>query len=726
MLDLIPREPARPLGAEAEAFSMRSVIELDRMGVVIRVGFASLFGLASLLVVPWAFTAAWMAAIAIWEAISICFVNPWTVRLPPRTGVAVFAARNVIGGSLYGLLALGGLAAGTPLGAVMGAVWLSGAFMNNFVYHGENRRILIASLTPSIGIAILGPQLSHGVSLGSVAATGLILTIFLAARAFSMDHQVLLKRLGQRQAALAEVERKLSLAIDASGDGTFEVDLVSGQSHVSAGWARMMGYEPDDVTGDLLDYIHPEDGPTVRRAIQAHFAGKTPHTATEQRMRCKDGSYKWVLARASLVERTSDGRPARMIGTTVDISERKALELDLKAARDVAEAANLAKSMFLANMSHEIRTPLNGVIGIAGVLARTDLAPAQSEMVSLVQSSAQVLERLLTDLLDQSKLEAGEFDLVIAPFDLREAVEVAAGLMRPRAEDKGLEFALDFGPGVEGLFEGDAVRLGQIVSNLTANAIKFTETGAVRVSVEANNATGVDGPVMVTIKIADSGIGFDDVTAGRLFTRFVQADGSTSRRFGGTGLGLAISKALAELMGGDVSVVSIPGEGSVFTVAVPLRRAVVACAPHEDAELCDDGIDLDGLRVLVAEDHPTNQRVIQLMLAPMGVALTMTSDGREAVEAFSTGAFDLVLMDMQMPHMDGLAATREIRRLERDAGMARTPIAMLTANAMDEHRRMAFQAGADCHITKPITPESLFRGLAETFAAARRATEAAA
>jgi PAS domain S-box-containing protein len=727
MAAAIAHDPARTAAAKPHAFRLGSVVELDRMGVGSRVGFAGLFGLAALLVMPWPFIAAWLAAVVIWEAISVWVINPWTMRLPERAGVAAFAARNVIGGSLYGLVALGGLVIGTPLGAVMGAVWLGGASMNNFVYHGENRRILIASLSPSIGIAILAPQLGHGVSLGSVAVSGLILSMFLAARAFSMDHQVLLKRLGERQSALADVERKLSLAIDASGDGTFEIDLVSGQGQASDGWARMMGYEPHEVTGDLMSYVHPDDVHAVEQAFQAHAAGESPHTATEQRMRCRDGSYKWVLGRASLVARTEDGRPARLIGTTTDISERKALEHDLKSARDVAEAANHAKSTFLANMSHEIRTPLNGVIGIAGVLARTKLAPAQREMVGLVQSSAQTLERLLSDILDQSKLEAGEFGLVIAPFDLQVAVQAAVELMRARADEKGLEFTLDFAAEAAGLFEGDAVRLGQIVSNLTANAIKFTETGAVRVSVEAVSAAGADKPVMIAIKITDTGIGFDEATAARLFTRFVQADGSISRRFGGTGLGLAISKALVELMGGEVSVVSAPGKGSVFTVAVPLTRAVVANASDEDAEPGEDCIDLAGLRVLVAEDHPTNQRVIQLMLEPMGVALTMVSDGREAVETFAVGAFDLILMDMQMPHMDGLAATREIRRLEREAGAQRTPIAMLTANAMVKHRRMASEAGADHHIAKPITLESLFQGMAETYAAAARgAVEAAA
>jgi CheY-like chemotaxis protein len=265
-----------------------------------------------------------------------------------------------------------------------------------------------------------------------------------------------------------------------------------------------------------------------------------------------------------------------------------------------------------------------------------------------------------------------------------------------------------------------------VVTNLAANAIKFTERGGVRIEVGAVEATTPDGPAHVTIAVSDTGIGFDGATAQRLFGRFVQADGSISRRFGGTGLGLAISKALTERMGGEIAVSSEPQVGSRFTVELPLPRAISladylagrAKAPDAEAEN-DAGVALNGLRILVAEDHPTNRRVIELILGPLGVSLTMAEDGQEAVEMFRPGAYDLVLMDMQMPRLDGLAATREIRRLEREAGSAATPIAMLTANAMDEHRRMAFEAGADHHIAKPFTPDSLFAGVAEALAGPR-------
>jgi CheY-like chemotaxis protein len=336
-------------------------------------------------------------------------------------------------------------------------------------------------------------------------------------------------------------------------------------------------------------------------------------------------------------------------------------------------------------------------------------------MVDVVQSSAQVLERLLTDILDQSKLEAGEFELQNAPFHLRAAVEGASALMRARAEQKGLAFNIAYADAADGVFEGDAVRLRQIVSNLAGNAIKFTESGRIDVTVAAAEPATPGAPTLITLTVSDTGIGFEAEKAERLFSRFVQADGSISRRFGGTGLGLAISKALTELMGGEIEAKSSPGAGSVFTVRLPMFRAAETqdfdADPAQEAEL-----DIAGLRILLAEDHPTNQRVMQLILAPFGADLTIVEDGRAAVEAFVTASFDLVLMDMQMPHMDGLAATREIRRIEGETRAPRTPLAMLTANAMDEHRAQGAAAGADHHIAKPITPESLLAGIAATLA----------
>jgi PAS domain S-box-containing protein len=708
--------------SEAAAFDAPSAIALDKQGLHGRLLFSALFAGFSLLALPWPLVAAWIAAILVWEFGSAPLLARITA-LPADMALSIFAASNLVGSCVFALAPVMALATLTPIGVAIGATWFCGAFMNCFIYAGEHRKLLWATLAPSIGGSLVGPMLMHGPSLASVVISALILTSLIAAKSFSVDHQVLLRRLADKQGALADVERKLAVAVEASGDGLFESDLQARTSNVSAAWRTMLGYAADaPVSVNLTEYVHPDDLAALNVEYQAHFRGQTPHTTSELRLRCADGSYKWVLSRARLVSRTADGGPWCVVGTTVDIAVRKALEHQLESAVEVAEQANAAKDVFVANMSHEIRTPLNGVMGITGALARTELTPQQREMVGIVQSSAQVLERLLSDILDQSKLDAGEFELQTAPFDLREAIESASELLRARAFEKGVDFSVSYSDATEGLFEGDAVRLRQIVSNLAANAIKFTEVGAVHIAVDAHPAEAADQPVTVTITVSDTGIGFDAETGQRLFARFVQADGSISRRFGGTGLGLAISKALTQRMGGVITARSEPGAGSVFEVRLPLGRvsgdagqlaAVVSVDEDDPLEA------LSGLRVLLAEDHPTNQRVVQLILDSVGVDLTIVGDGEAAIEAFEHAPFDLILMDMQMPRVDGLTATREIRRREAASARPPIPIAMLTANATDEHREMAAQAGATHHIAKPITPQSLFAGIAAAMSAER-------
>ncbi|ALL12548.1 hybrid sensor histidine kinase/response regulator [Caulobacter henricii] len=397
--------------------------------------------------------------------------------------------------------------------------------------------------------------------------------------------------------------------------------------------------------------------------------------------------------------------------TFVDITQLKLQEAALIEAVDTAERASAAKSTFLANVSHEIRTPLNGVIALAKALSRLEMPDRQREMVDIIVASGETLERILNDLLDIAKIEASRLELEIAPLDLKAEILTCTDLMRLRADSKGLAFDVQFSPEADGPFLGDALRLRQVVGNLTANAIKFTDSGKVTVRVEVSPASGDD--CQLTITVDDTGVGLDEAVLPRLFERFVQGDDTITRRYGGTGLGLAICKNLVTLMGGEIDARALPGQGSSFTFSIPLKRASApdtAAAPTlwSDVSTPKPG---QSLRVLLAEDHPVNRRVVELLLEPLEVELVMAENGAEALERFGQSPFDLVLMDMQMPVLDGLSATADIRTWEAAQQRPPTPIIMMTANASPAHRDQAIAAGANGFITKPVTPDTLYAGI---------------
>jgi PAS domain S-box-containing protein len=385
-----------------------------------------------------------------------------------------------------------------------------------------------------------------------------------------------------------------------------------------------------------------------------------------------------------------------------DVTERHEAEAALRKALKAAEEASLSKSTFLANMSHEIRTPLNGIVAIADILSRAELPAKAQDLIQIIQASGETLERLLSDILDLARVESHQITIEVAPFHLGELARATAALARLRADEKGVQVEVRLDAQVDRVMAGDMVRVRQILTNLLSNAVKFTAAGRVLLTISRTEAESV------RFVVEDTGVGFDQDAKARVFGRFQQADDTITRRFGGSGLGLAISRELVELMGGVLDCDSVPGAGSTFWFEIPLEPGEAVDARQAPRGASVQSANLP--RVLVADDHPTNRKVVELMLEGHAQVVSV-ENGEEAISAFRSGAFDLVLMDMQMPVMDGLTAVREIRRCEDAA--AHLPIIMLTANALPEHVAASLAAGADLHLDKPITAASLFAAIDE-------------
>ncbi len=409
----------------------------------------------------------------------------------------------------------------------------------------------------------------------------------------------------------------------------------------------------------------------------------------------------------------------------IALGRNRRFQVELAAAVDVAEReqaraqeASAAKSDFLATMSHEIRTPLNGVLGMVQAMAKDDLPKRQRERLEVVRQSGEVLLVLLNDLLDISKIEAAKLDLEIGVLDLGELAAQAEAAFAPLAASKGLDLRITAAPDATGPWRADSTRVRQIFHNLLANAVKFTETGGI-------SATLFEAEGRVALQVRDTGPGVPPEQLPTLFDRFIQADASMTRRYGGSGLGLAISRELALRMGGEITVESAVGRGSTFTVWLPLERAEMAdvrapaapaaAAPAPPQALTESPA---ALSVLVAEDNETNRLVLGTLLDQLGIAAEMTEHGEEAVEAWRRGRFDLILMDVQMPVMDGLSATRRIREIEVQSGRPRTPIIALTANAMSHHLAEYAEAGMDGVAAKPIELNRLLEQMNLALAAA--------
>lgn len=384
----------------------------------------------------------------------------------------------------------------------------------------------------------------------------------------------------------------------------------------------------------------------------------------------------------------------------LDITERKRMEEDLRSARNEAEAAAEAKSEFLANMSHEIRTPLNGVLGLSSLLEDKTLPESVREVGKLVRTSGEMLRRVLDDVLDFSKIESGKLELEKEPFSLRESLEWSLGIYRKAALDKHLELKLSIEDAAPDYVVGDATRLRQVLTNLISNAIKFTERGSIEISVAIEKEKHGPEASRLSIEVSDTGIGIPKDRIDRLFQSFSQVDASTTRRFGGTGLGLAICKRLVEMMGGEISARSTPGVGTALSFSIPIGAATIKDPPSSNADNYNEP-----KQVLVVEDNVINRVVIQRMLERLGHSVELVTDGDTAIQKVLQVQYDLLLMDVNMPGLDGLQTTRQIRNLP--TAHAQVPIIALTASAMMNDRRNCLKAGMNDYLSKPISMEAL-------------------
>lgn len=684
-----------------------------------------------LIAVPYAILFYWMGSPASVSILVIGTIMAIVCLVRLRWAGTVCSVGNVLAAILFGVLTglgcrLGGHGAhalawyvGVPVVALGIAGMRSGLFW--FV-------VTALALVASFSVKSLGIVLPNDLTapdydlLGVFSWTGMIALVLGLAVLNRLFMERMLNERKDMESALRSSKERRDLAMSVTNDGMFDLDVETNNVFFDSRYYTMAGYQPNEFPGTFDEWdkrVHPDDLLRVKEDLARYMDARAPSYDVEFRYRRKDDTWMWIRSRAKIVDRNTKGAPRRVIGTHTDVTDRKYVEQELMKAKDEAEAGNKAKSEFLANMSHEIRTPMTAILGFSEVLQESTDDPEHLDAIATIRKNGEYLIEIINDILDLSKIEAGQLEIEQIQCSPCHVLAEVASLMRVPARTKNLQLQIEYqGPIPETIYS-DPTRLRQILINLVGNAIKFTETGEIRLVARLLNVE--EGNPKLAFDVVDSGIGMTEDQIARLFRPFQQADMSTTRKFGGTGLGLIISKRLAEQLGGDITVRSRPQKGSTFTVTIATGsldgvRMGDSSSEAQLSESAEKRLNVSTVklecRVLLVEDGIDNQRLITLLLQKAGAEVTVAENGKVAhdlaLEAQAeSNPFDVILMDMQMPVMDGYEATRKLR-----ATGYRGPIIAATAHAMSTDHAECLKAGCNSYLTKPIDREKLIQTVA--------------